>query len=349
MRAALPTLLTPTRLRARVRKPINWRKVGLTVGIPAVLACAAVVGWYFLPREFLPPERIGTILDRATTGTALTFNDGAPGRKTVLLSTGTDVWEIPSGESIYQGPTLGYSLSPDGETSYTGDALLMWRAKKTTTLEKPAPYFVSVIGGSSLANGYPNVIFSNDGRLVASERVNGSLYLLDAGTGKLVHRLREGGNSISKPSDEKQICHATSLAFSRDDSILASGELNGDITLWKTDTGDRIQVLHGEDSQSCDGTAPQPLDLMSQVLGLGFSPDGRLLASEDNYWTVRIWEVSSGKALYILPFHVNGGARHEVRFSPDGLPCHLGRSSAGRGMTRCIWCGIRSMAISYRP
>jgi len=325
-RTISPAISTPPHLHARPRKPINWRKLGLAVGIPAVLASAAVATWHFLPREPLPPERIGTILDRATTGTILEFNDGAPGRKPLLLFTGSDIWEIPSGTSIYQGPILGYSLSADGETSFTGDTLLMWRAKKTTALETPPPDMVSVSGGSNVSNGYGLVVISGDGKLVAVERVNGSLYLLDAGTGKLVHLLRGGGNSISSDSDEKQTCDAESLAYSNDGSILASGERNGDITLWKTDTGDLRNTLRGDDDQPCDAMAPQVFDPLRAVLAVAFSPDGRLLASYDDYGVVRIWQVSSGKVLHTLPFHIERPTERlsmdlnftGVKFSPDG-------------------------------
>ncbi|PYU76588.1 MAG: hypothetical protein DMG49_01240 [Acidobacteria bacterium] len=132
-----PALSTPPRVRAR--RPINWRKVRIAVGIPVLLTGLVLTAWYFLPREPLAPERLGTILDRATAGTFLTFNDGAPGRQTLVLSSENDIWEISTRESVYHGPILGYFFSPDGKVVLDNLSLYDWRSKKRTMLENPAP------------------------------------------------------------------------------------------------------------------------------------------------------------------------------------------------------------------
>jgi len=320
-RAASPALPTPPRVRYRPRKPINWRKVGLAIGIPALIAGVAVAAWHFLPRQPLPPEKSGTILDRATAGTNLTFNDGTPGRQTLVLSTGNDIWEISTRESIYHGPILGYIFSPDGRVvlaqANDSASLYDWKSEKRTMLENPAPQWVSISGGGGFANIYGSAAFSNSGSLIAGARPNGSLHLLDTTTGKVVHTLREGGNLISNYGDEKQTCKVHRLAFSSDDTVLAFGEGNGNISLWNTKTGDLLATLSDQDRQPCDGTAPQSLDPFSEVLSLEFSPSGRLLASQDSYGVVRVWQVSAHNVVYTLPFMLLP-AGVLVRFSPDG-------------------------------
>jgi WD40 repeat protein len=278
------------------------------VGIPALLAGVGVAAWYFWPREPLPPERIGTILDRATAGTFLNFNDGASGRQTLLLSTGTDIWEVPGGKSRYQGTELGYFLSSDGETVFMNGGLFNWRTKKSTRLENPAPQQFQ----------FGLTRFSSDGTMIAAARPNGSLHLFDTATGKVIHALEVGGSSISDATDAKQNCYVTSLAFSRDGATLASGDLNGNITLWSTDTGDLRNTLRGEDSQPCDTTVLQALDPNRGVLAVAFSPNGHLLASEDIYGVIRIWQVSTGKVLHTLPFHFVRPQYDAAKFSPDG-------------------------------
>jgi WD40 repeat protein len=311
-----PHVRTGIPLKRRLMGPVrrvNWRKVRLAVGIPVSIAVLVVALWHFWPREPLPPQRIGTILDRATAGAEAIFNDAAPGRRTLLLSTGSDIWEIPSGKSIYEGQNIGYFLfSPDGKIVLLEGAnttLLNWRTKKITVLEKPAPQ-------QFLFWSYG---FSNDGTVIAASRENGSLHLFDTTTGKVIHALREGGNTLTQANDGRQTCGVTSVAFSPNGSSLASGELNGNVSLWNTKTGDLIATLPGQADEPCYGTEPQPLDPSSAVQAVSFSPDGRLLASQDGYGVVRVWQISTRSVVYTLPFllrYAVGLTR--VRFSPDG-------------------------------
>ena len=53
------------------------------------------------------------------------------------------------------------------------------------------------------------------------------------------------------------------------------------------------------------------------VLGLAFSPDGRLLASSSYDGTVQLWDTESGRA-YGEPIGSNGGGVVGLAFSPDG-------------------------------
>ncbi len=242
---------------SHIRKPINWQKIFLFVGASALFAGLTMAAWHFLPRQPLPPGRIGMLLDRATVGGIPIFNDGAAGRRTLFLFTGYDIWEIPSGKSIYHGPSLGYRyLSADGSTIYTDNGLFNWQTKNTTVLERPAPQQFR----------FSFIRSSNNGMLIAASRENGSLHLFDPTTGKIVNTLREGGNATTQSNDLRQACFATSLSFSPDDSSLASGELNGSISLWNTKTGDLIATFSGETDQQCYGIEPQVLDPSSSLL-----------------------------------------------------------------------------------
>ncbi|PYU76587.1 MAG: hypothetical protein DMG49_01235 [Acidobacteria bacterium] len=161
---------------------------------------------------------------------------------------------------------------------------------------------MSVTGGSRFANRYELVAFSNGGSLIAGARPNGSLHLVDTATGKVVHTLREGGDSLSHYEN----------------------------ALWNTKTGDLLATLSDQDRQPCEGSAPQPLDPLSAVLAVDFSPSGRMLTSQDRYGVVRVWQVSSHHVLYTLPFNLYADIQSSkpsailpptiklVRFSPDG-------------------------------
>ena len=93
------------------------------------------------------------------------------------------------------------------------------------------------------------------------------------------------------------------VAFSPDGLHLASGELNGNVTVWDARTGTKLHTLRAAHDY--------------QVLALAFSPDGSRLASggrQDR--RVRVWDVSNGKLLHTLPGHTN--SIEGLVFSPDG-------------------------------
>lgn len=311
-------ILKSVRPHVSARKPINWRRVGLVIGIPVLLAGMAVGVYRYWPRRLLTPVRLRTILDRATSGPFAVFNEGAPGRRVLVLSTRTDLWQIPSGKSLDPGINVGYLLSPDGETFLADDRLSLfnWATQKRLRLENPPPQWVSFTTGGGSPNSFTPVQFSNDGAFLAAARANGSLYLLSTATGRIVHTLREGSYQITHTGG-MGTCTASSLAFSPNGTILASGELNGDITLWNTSTGDQVRVLRGESDQPCEGTVPQSFDDGDQLLALAFSPNGRLVASEDSYGVIRVWQVGSGKLQRVLPFSCLRSMQ-ELKFSPDG-------------------------------
>jgi WD40 repeat protein len=93
----------------------------------------------------------------------------------------------------------------------------------------------------------------------------------------------------------------TSVAFSPDGRLLASGSSDATVKLWDVASGTLWRTLTGHDSN---------------VLSVAFSPDGRLLASGSLDKTVKLWDVFSGTPKETLTGH------HEiincVTFSPDG-------------------------------
>jgi Double zinc ribbon/WD domain, G-beta repeat len=302
------------------RSAVGSRAVRLAVGIPVLVAVLALAFWRFMPRKLLPPEKVGTILDRATAGSWVTFNDGAPGRRTLALSTGTDLWELPSGRSLEPGMNVGFVLSPDGESFLGHDMLSLfnWRSKNEVPLPHRSPQWVADATGRRFPNSFTGILrFSDDGALLAAVRADGSIYLLSPATGQVIHTLREGSNEIMSDTAGPAGCAAASLGFSLNGKVLASGENNGDVTLWNTVTGDELKVLRKGSSQPCEASSPQPLDPSNAVSTVGFSPDGQLLATEDGYGIVRIWQRRSGKLLHVLPAHFQRPFQ-KAEFSPDG-------------------------------
>jgi parallel beta-helix repeat protein len=100
----------------------------------------------------------------------------------------------------------------------------------------------------------------------------------------------------------------TSVAFSPDGRLLASGSRDTTIKLWDVATGREVRTLSGH---------------THWVWSVAFSPDGRLLASGSDDWTIKLWEVASGSLVRTLTGHggsvySHGGSVNSVAFSPDG-------------------------------
>jgi WD40 repeat protein/serine/threonine protein kinase len=102
------------------------------------------------------------------------------------------------------------------------------------------------------------------------------------------------------------------VAFSPDGRYLASGDLDGNVRVWKARTGDEVRTFRAH---------------QRRVWALAFSPDGRYLATggrEDHL--VRVWDVAAGQLLHELASHTDG--INGLVFSPNGK--HLGSASLDR-------------------
>jgi WD40 repeat protein len=93
-----------------------------------------------------------------------------------------------------------------------------------------------------------------------------------------------------------------SVAFSPDGSLLAGGELDGDVLLWATDGWGRVGA---------------PLASGGEAPSVAFSPDGRTLSTSDDRGAVALWDVASQQAVG-PPLPGLPDTRTTARFTPDG-------------------------------
>jgi WD40 repeat protein/tRNA A-37 threonylcarbamoyl transferase component Bud32 len=145
-----------------------------------------------------------------------------------------------------------------------------------------------------------HVVFSLDGRRLASASVDGTVKVWDAVSGKEL---------LNLPGHKGRVHH---VVFSPNGRQLASVSDDRMIKVWDAVSGKELLNLKG--------------GIQVPVV---FSPDGRRLASA-NGQTVKVWQAESGKELLNLQGHEY--SVHRVVFSPDGQQL----ASAG-GRTVRIW------------
>jgi WD40 repeat protein len=161
------------------------------------------------------------------------------------------------------------------------------------------------VGAAMLAAGdwINRVVFSPDGRLLASTSGDGQILIWDVETGSQ--------KVISKHGHENYI---TSLAFNHDPgqprlATTSCADLNattfectsGEIFVWDASSGERIAELSGGESW---------------INSVAFSPDDTLLATGGDDGMVRLWDVSASQEISpALEGHT--GSVSEVAFEPN--------------------------------
>ncbi len=173
--------------------------------------------------------------------------------------------------------------------------------------------------GKQLAvlNGGNNVVFSSDGKLLATSGNNGTTSLWDT-SGKLLTVLNGAGGGSPK-----------SVAFSPDGELLATCG-NGTAVLWYT-SGQLLTVLNGAGGR---------------VNSVAFSPDGKLLATGGDDRTARLWDTSYTSGMLgeqSAVFKGGLGAVTSVAFSPDGKLF----ATSGDDRTAHLW-NISGKQSAYR-
>ncbi|MCL6754396.1 hypothetical protein KBT16_26840 [Nostoc sp. CCCryo 231-06] len=150
--------------------------------------------------------------------------------------------------------------------------------------------------------------FSSDSRILASncgDSFNRVIVLLETATGVELCRFQGFGKKNSHGSDK-----VTSLAFSPDNQLLASGDSTGVITLWRLSKG-WLRPLRARKIRtliSCESYEP--------VKTLAFSPDGELLAIAATR-NITLWQVSSGEKIHTID-RVHRAWGRCMAFSPNG-------------------------------
>jgi WD40 repeat protein len=157
-----------------------------------------------------------------------------------------------------------------------------------------------------------DVAFSHDGTRLAYGEESGVITVIDVATMSDVYEI-DSGSSIEQ------------LAFSPDDTVLATGHGDSVIRLWHTATGTPHGELSGHEIK---------------IRTLAFSPDGHALLSSANDGTVRLWSVDEARSYGIVHRRDTGHIFSEAciaSLSADGRRLAVGDRTARHNASILIW------------
>jgi WD40 repeat protein len=238
-----------------------------------------------------------------------------------IIATGSGSWKTPgtqgqitlrnsvSGNVIrtlraHAGMVLSVAFSPDGtrfataggEHHYEPGVVKIWDTKtchEITSLE-------------GHPKGRVKVVYSADGRFLASAGFDSLLIIHDAISGKAIHSVSAHKGFIM------------GLASNPATAQVASAGLDGIVKIWDIATGQEVSRFSGH---------------KTIVWSVAFSPDGSRVASSGDDGTVKIWDPATGEEALTLRGHTDPVSF--VAFSPDGNKI----ASASKDGTVKIWDG----------
>jgi WD40 repeat protein len=254
-------------------------------------------------------------------------------------------WDVDTREEIerlrgFAGAVQSVAFSPDGETLATGcefTTAQLWAGKPHSKVFQFTPH----------ADGVMSAALSGDGKVLATG--SGDFYqplrpteikLWDLDSGHLLRVLAGHRGDVM------------SLAFSPDDTILASGSIDKTVRLWDVTSGEELAVFEGQTDEvfsvaispdgrtlaaarGCNNTVAlwdipsrqplAPLQGTALMQPVAFSPDGRLLAAGDFTGLIRVWDTANWREQ--RPLTHEAGQISALAFSPDGTRIAAGSTN----------------------
>lgn len=213
---------------------------------------------------------------------------------------------------VRQSP-YNISFSPDGSRILLGS----WGSNYSYNIfsslwDLPKGTEIARLASHKSDTQLQGVIFSHDGRLVATVSIDGTARLWDGVTGKLRDVLgqEKSGLRLSDVASEERDKEMNSV-FSRDDRFLATPSIDGTIRIWDVKHASLLTTLSGH---------------RALIEHVEFSPaDSSVLLTASHDGTARLWDTDGVMATAL--FHKNPPTF--AVFSPDNVYLLTGGADSG--------------------
>lgn len=260
------------------------------------------------------------------------------------------LWDVTTGKLRWEkeektGGATSVAFAPNGKTVASSgyDAIIHIRDAATGNevskiLVPEDRYPVENPWGRKGYNwgGVVSLVYSPDGKLLASAGYDGTIRLWDMMTGHQVHIFRGHCREVlGVPSP------CSGVTFSPDGKTLASCGLDHTIQLWDPVNG---KLLH------------TPVGHEGAVNRVAIFPDGQRAASAGNDRTIRLWDLATRRQLVVLRGHTN--SIWSLMISPDGKTLASGsddktiriwNADSGGESGRILVPSTQAYALSFSP
>jgi WD40 repeat protein len=252
-----------------------------------------------------PPAEPNTITVNQNGAGSMTFGF-SPDGKTIAVSRGPQqeiaLYDIESKKEIRVFGTHAVGIdsltfAPGGKflASKAGSVVRLWNVEtgKIVRVFHPKSYhnkarFLSIETRMIAVFTTAPAVFSKDGKILAAEGNDNTLYLWDVETGKQLQRLVHQGP-------------VAAASFSPDADRVVTGSHDNTLRVWEVRTGKELHHIE---------------DHFGGYVITEFAPDGKSFASAGGDHSIRFWDAATGKELRPKPGH--HGELILAAYHPDG-------------------------------